>query len=53
MSDKNSITHIKVKVEHRDKLKKISEETGMHMGFITGKLIEAKYKEVFGNVTKS
>ena len=47
--DKNEITHIKVKVQHRDMLKEISSETGMHMGFIVGKMIDVKYKEVFGN----
>ena len=52
MADKELKPHevttvMKIDVVDRDKLKKISQETGMHMKFILGKLIDAKYKETF------
>jgi len=40
-------TVMKIDVVDRDKLKAISKETGMHMKFILGKLIQAKYDETF------
>ncbi len=45
----DATTVMKIEIKHRDKLKKISKETGQHMKFILGKLIDAKYKEVFGH----
>ncbi len=46
---KDEITVTKIRIGYRDMLKEISAETGMSMIFIIGKLIDAKYKEVFGN----
>jgi len=47
MAKTDTVTVMKIDTKDRDNLKKISKETGMHMKFILGQLIDAKYKEVF------
>ena len=40
-------TVMKIDVKDRDRLKKISHETGRHMKFILGKLIKSEYDKTF------